>query len=95
MVSKEEIERLAHLARLDVTEEEKEHLATEMAEIVSYVSKIQEIAQDVSVTPPAHRNILREDGTPHEAGAHHGSLVEAAPHNEKGSVIVPKVISND
>ena len=42
-LSKEEIEKLALLARLDLTEEEKEKFRLQLGSVLEYVSKLNEL----------------------------------------------------
>ena len=43
MITKQEIEHLAKLSRLELSEEEKSRFQTELSSILDYVSKLQEI----------------------------------------------------
>lgn len=94
MVTKEEVQHLATLARLSVTEKEAGILAAQMTDILNYAQKVQEIASET--TPlPEHRNIMREDGEPHEAGVYTKDLLNTAAQVKNNSITVPKIISND
>lgn len=94
MVSKEDVERLAALARLEVSPVEVEKLSTQMTDIVSFVSHVQEISDTVD-PEHTHRNVFREDGEPHEAGIHTETLLKNAPTSNGTHIVVPKIISND
>ena len=94
MVSKEEVERLASLARLEVVEDKKEALANEMSAIVDFVSQVQEITTDATPTHN-HSNIFREDGEPHASGAYTDELLKSAQTSNGKHIVVPKIISND
>lgn len=94
MVSKEDIERLAGLARLEVGAAEVEKLSGQMTDIVSFVSQVQEISD--TVTPDhTHRNVFREDGEPHESGVHTQALLKTSSASNGTHIVVPKIISND
>lgn len=59
-----DVEHIALLARLSLTEEEKERFGSQLSSILSYVGKLNEI--DTSdIEPTSHvlemKNILRED----------------------------------
>ncbi len=63
-ISTSDIENLAKLARLGLTEKEKESLSTEMTAILDYVKQLDEV--DVSKIEPTSQvtgltNITRED----------------------------------
>ena len=59
-----DIEKIAQLARLELTEEEKKHLHSEMESIVGYVNMLSELELD-EIEPTAHAvpliNVTRED----------------------------------
>ncbi|HTN44500.1 MAG TPA: Asp-tRNA(Asn)/Glu-tRNA(Gln) amidotransferase subunit GatC [Nitrospiria bacterium] len=63
-LSKEEVEHVAKLARLAVSEEEKEAFSRQLSEILTYIGKLNEL--DTSkVEPTSHvldlSNVLRDD----------------------------------
>lgn len=88
-----DIEYLARLARLDLSEEEKQTLAPQLEEIIAFVDQLQ--AVDVEgVEPTAHGNprfnVWREDrATP---PMDRDKLLQNAPAQREGQVVVPKVI---
>ncbi len=61
-MEKQDIEALAKLARINLTEEEKVSFAQDMGSILAYIDKIKEVATD---DKPAHidqvYNVFRED----------------------------------
>ncbi|MEK6576757.1 MAG: Asp-tRNA(Asn)/Glu-tRNA(Gln) amidotransferase subunit GatC, partial [Nitrospirota bacterium] len=63
-ISKEEVERVAKLARLLVSEEEKDVLARQLSSILTYVGKLNELNTE-GVEPLSHvidiKNVFRED----------------------------------
>lgn len=90
MIRKEDIEKLAALARVRVVPEEAETLAKDVEAILAYVSKLPE-------SPDAHfreylRNVMREDGEPHAGGVHTEKLLAAAPRREGEYVEVKPVL---
>lgn len=92
-VTKETIEHIADLARLKISEAEKEKLTVDMEKIISYVDKLNEL--DTSdVKPMEHvipiRNILREDVV--TGSFERDKLMENAPSQEDGCYKVPKVM---
>lgn len=92
-VTKETIEHVANLARLNLTEQETEKLTVEMAEIISYVDKLNEL--DTSdISPTAHvipiNNVFREDIA--EKSFDRDKILANAPSAEDGCFKVPKVV---
>ena len=63
-VSIEDVEKVAILARLQFTEEEKQRLLSEMNKILIYFEKLNELDTE-NVPPTSHvlplKNVLRED----------------------------------
>jgi aspartyl-tRNA(Asn)/glutamyl-tRNA(Gln) amidotransferase subunit C len=63
-VTSEMIDRLAHLARLKFSEEEKNELKTDLERMIEFVEKLKEVNTD-NVEPLLHItdaiNVLRED----------------------------------
>ncbi len=96
MDSKEEVRRLSALARIQVPEEEVASFAADFESILGYVGQLESL--QVSAAPDAHptsRNVLREDGTPHETGIYTEKLIEQFRDEEKGALKVRQIISND
>lgn len=91
MIGKEDIEKLAALARLKVSPEEADILAKDAEAILSYVSKLPE-SPEVHLVAPI-RNIMREDGEPHESGIHTESLLAAAPKREGDHIEVKPILN--
>ena len=94
MVSKDDVARLAQLARLEVAEEHTESLADEMSGIVDFVSQVQEISGDAE-KDISHKNILREDANAHDGALFTEDLLANAPSRKGQHISVPKIISND
>jgi len=92
-ITKDMVEYVANLARLNLTEQEKERLTEDMAEILAYVDKLNEL--DTSgVEPTSHvmpiYNVLREDVV--KESYDREIILENAPSKEDGCFKVPKVV---
>lgn len=63
MISKEEIKKLADLARIDIAEGEQEKLAGEMDAILEYIGQIKAVTknEDKVVETERLHNVMRED----------------------------------
>ena len=92
MISREEVEHVARLARLHFEDEELARLQTELGEIISYVRQLSEL--DLSgLEPTSHavplQNVLRPDepvpGLTQEEATFNGPAVE------KGQFVVPRI----
>lgn len=88
-----DVEHLSGLARISVSENEKEVLRHDLEEILAYVSKIKDAAGELG-TPVAGdlRNVFREDVNPHEAGLHTEDLLSAAPARDGDRLLVKKIL---
>ena len=92
-ITKEQIAHVAKLAKLTVSEEEKEKLTLQMEQILNYVGQLNELNTD-GVEPTSHaillENVFRDDeakpSLPIEAA------LRNAPDQENGFFKVPKVI---
>ena len=93
VIQKKDVEHVALLARLALTEEEKELFTEQLGHILEHAGKIQ--ALDTSGVPPTSHvaplhNVLREDEnskclTTKEA-------LSNAPKEEAGGFAVPKIV---
>ena len=95
MIDKDEVEKLAKLSRITLTEEEIESLSKEFSQIVDYVSLLQSVDVKEEGELDSHRNIMREDGESHESGKYTKDLIKEAPETEKNYIKVNKVLSTD
>ena len=63
-ISRDDVAHLAKLARVEMTPEELDHMATELEDILGAVKRVQEVAiSDIAPTshPLEMTNIFRED----------------------------------
>ena len=96
-MTKEEVQHLASLARIDFSDEEIASLTKEFNDILGYVQQIENIVgeEKLEKTAGAHCNELREDGEPHEAGIYSEKLLSAAPKRDGRYIEVKKILEND
>ena len=94
-ITQEDVEHIAHLARIELNAEEKKMFETELSGILSFVGTLNEL--DTSDIEPVTggtllRNVMREDEQidryMEESPA---QLVEAAPEKKNGFVKVKSV----
>jgi aspartyl-tRNA(Asn)/glutamyl-tRNA(Gln) amidotransferase subunit C len=94
-ISRRDIEKVALLARLQLTEAELATMTTELAQIVGYVDQLTEVETD-GVEPMAHAvevaNVFRDDivakSLPREAA------LANAPHHDDRGYLVPAVLGD-
>ncbi len=101
MLQKEDIEHLATLARVAISEEEKTSFATQLDSVLSYVSDISKVAtteaaEGKGLTPHLRagtlRNVTRPDVDPSVGGEYTADFLANAPAHEDGCVKVQKII---
>ena len=92
-ITKEEVEHVAHLARLELDEEAIERFAGQIGDILAYVDKLKKVDTQ-GVAPTSHAisltNAFREDQV-RDHLARDSSLANA-PEKEDGTFLVPRVI---
>jgi len=93
MIGSEDIEKLAKLARIELTSLEKQSLANEVDTILAYVGQIQSIGSVETGTDVSHlQNVFREDENPHETGIFTDAILKAAPDREGSYIKVKKIL---
>lgn len=92
-ISKEIVEYVAHLARIELQPKELEKLSQEIQAILDFIDKLKKVNIE-NISPLSHilpfNNILRED-TPKES-LPLDKVLKNAPHKEGNFFVVPKVI---
>ena len=87
------VENIAHLARLHLSEAEKQEAAGSMSNILNLIDQMQSVDTD-GVEPLAHAfdavQRLRDDVVTEDN--HRDELQKIAPETEQGLFLVPKVI---
>jgi len=92
-LSIEEVEHIAWLARLGLTEEEKARMAEQLSSILDHFKTLQELDTE-DVNPTAHplplKNVMRPDkaGAPEDRDA----LLSTGPHRDAQHFIVPRIV---
>ncbi|MBI5207603.1 MAG: Asp-tRNA(Asn)/Glu-tRNA(Gln) amidotransferase subunit GatC [Candidatus Firestonebacteria bacterium] len=92
-ISIEETEKIAKLAMLEVTNEEKEKFRGELNDILKYIEKLNQL-DTRDILPTAQilnlNNVFREDIN--EKSLPVEKVMSIAPEHEKGCFKVPKII---
>lgn len=98
MVEKEDIQHLADLARIKVTDDEVPKLQKEINAIVDYVSVIKSLTIDSVETKKigVRYNVLRVDEVSNQSGQYTGDLMKAAPAvDDRGYLKVQQILSTE
>jgi aspartyl-tRNA(Asn)/glutamyl-tRNA(Gln) amidotransferase subunit C len=92
MISRQEVDHVARLARLHFEEQELARLQPELGQIIEYVQQLSELdlsGLEVTSHAVALKNVLRPDepipGLTQEEATANG------PHVERGQFVVPKI----
>lgn len=92
-ITRKDVEYVARLARLRLSEEEKERLTSQLGAIIGYVEKLSELDTG-KVGPTAHVLPLKNVTRPDEVcpTLDHDAVMKLAPKSGDGFVKVPQVI---
>jgi aspartyl-tRNA(Asn)/glutamyl-tRNA(Gln) amidotransferase subunit C len=93
MITKKDVQYIAHLSRIHLTDEETEKLTTTLEDILGYIDKLNKL--DVSsVKPTSHvlplQNVFRKDLP--RPSLNQADAIKNAPESYKGSFRVPQVV---
>ncbi|MCS7202057.1 MAG: Asp-tRNA(Asn)/Glu-tRNA(Gln) amidotransferase subunit GatC [Dictyoglomus sp.] len=91
----QQLKKTAHLARLNLTEEEEELYSKQLEEILNYFQKLQELDTS-NVEPMAHvlplNNVWRDDVV--KESMEQELILKNAPEVENNCFKVPKIVKN-
>jgi len=92
-LSIEEVGRVAHLARLELTDTEKQRLTGQLNDLLAQFSQLQEI-DTTGIPPTSHpfllRNVMREDVA--RPSLSRDKATQNAPEKRDGNFIVPQIV---
>jgi aspartyl-tRNA(Asn)/glutamyl-tRNA(Gln) amidotransferase subunit C len=95
-LTREDVAHLARLARIDLTDDELDHLAPQLAVILEAVAKVSEVAgDDVALTshPLPLSNVFRADVT--RPGLAADEALAAAPTVQQQRFSVPRILGEE
>ncbi len=92
-ISKEEVEKIAHLSRLDIDEGQNLDLAGQLSRILDYIDKLKDV--DVTGVKPFSgaafiHNVLRKDECRPSPGP--DVTLANAPERDEDFYLVPRVV---
>ena len=93
-LNREDVLKLAHLARLDLTDEEVEEFSQELSEILQYVEQLQDV--DVSGLKPTNQvtglqNVMLDDELK-DYGYEAADLLKNVPEVKDNQIKVKRII---
>ena len=94
MISREEVQKLAHLAHIAVEEGELDTFAREMDAILGYVSDIDTLVAKKGEAPeePTLYNVMRDDEVTNTPSEYTEKILSNAPATDKGFIRVKKIL---
>ena len=95
IIDREEVKKVARLARLEITPEEEEQFTTQLSSILEYFQQLSEL--DTTDVPPTTRaidisNVTRGDFN--QVYEDREALLEAAPKREDDFFRVPQILAD-
>ena len=94
-ISRQDIEKVALLARLQLTDDELSKMTVELAQIVGYVDQLSEVYTS-GIEPMAHAietaNVFRDDMV--VASLPRDEALANAPHRDDRGYLVPAVLGD-
>ena len=97
-INKEEIKKLADLARISLNEKEIATFQENITSILDFVSQVQEVSEKSDESESSSgvwkmiRNKFREDKDPHEGGLYTEAILNEAPEREGDYFKVKKIL---
>lgn len=97
MINKKEVEKIAELARLGISEEEKEKFSKDLSSVIGYVQKLSEVNIE-KVEPMTGgtnlENVTRKDNETKDIATDEmkAEILAAAPDEENGYFKVPSIL---
>ena len=94
-LTRQQVEKVSLLARLQLTSEELDRMTTQMGQIVAYVESLAELNTD-NVEPMAHAldisNVFAADEV--RPSLDRDLALKSAPHHDKEFYLVPAVLGD-
>lgn len=96
MIDCQEVQKIANLARLEITPEEEKQFASQLSNILAYFEQLSEL--DTDHVPPTTRaielsNVIRDDAL--QLYTDREALLQEAPEQEGDFFRVPQILAND
>ena len=101
MLSRKDIDNLANLARIALSEEEKDKLQKDMESILGYVSELQKAptptdSEAERQKPEGYylKNVMREDEGAFERGLNTETILSQAPKRKENYFVTKKILGD-
>ena len=101
MLDQKDIDNLANLARIALSEEEKDKLQKDMESILGYVSELQKASTPANSEAERQKpegyylkNVMREDEEPFESGLNTETILSQAPRRKDNFFVTKKILGD-
>lgn len=97
MLERKDIDNLANLARIALSETEKDKLQKDMESILGYIGELQKAPGLTEEHVPENyylRNVMREDVEPFESGTNTEAILSQAPKRRGDYFVVKKILGD-
>ena len=97
MITLKELEPLAKLSRIELSDADKASLLKEFDSILGYVDQLKkvDVSMDAEGRVGAVRNVMRQDKAEDTSPEDRERLLKEAPHREGDFIAVKKIIAQD
>ena len=96
MITKDDVKKLAELARIQMSEEETATFGAEIDSILGYVGQISKLASDIKPGSSEMNqdvyNIWRDDNNANKGGVYREDLLKSAPDRQGNYLKVKKIL---
>ena len=91
-ITKEEVEKIARLSHIELTEQEISNAMKHLEAVLSYAARVQDIAKDVADPTLKNKNVERDDVV---IATDPQTILAQAPEREGDFFVVPVIIENN
>lgn len=97
MATTEDVQKLAALARIKISDADLEKFTKEFDAILAYVGQIEslDLPKDLAGEKPALRNVMREDAEPYAPRTNTEKIAAQFPAREGDALVVKQIISHE
>jgi aspartyl-tRNA(Asn)/glutamyl-tRNA(Gln) amidotransferase subunit C len=88
-ISREDVLKIARMSNIQIREDEIDQIARNLASVINYAARVQEIAVDVEIPSVRNVNVFREDVPSESIGER---VLSRAPESEAQYFVVPAII---
>lgn len=92
-ITQELVERIAHLARLTLSEEEKENMAAQLEDILGSMTSLEKLVLEEGALAMECTNVLRTDEP--ENSMESATILGGAPETDGAYILVPDAMRRE